>query len=856
MKFSTALIVFLALLSPFALATPLHAASDFAALEEAIEAANLGGVGSITLTQDIALSEPTPPITGALTIEGDGHAIRGDGSFRLFDVAGGTLSLKNVTLTGGFSDKNGGAIRVLEGAQLFVDNVAFIDNAAEWGGAIATVDFYGGVEVRDSRFVGNTARTGGGAILLNGGGLDVRNSVFVNNEAGQWGGAVEALNGMASLANSTFVGNSGGNAGGILASGATTMMTHLTLLDNRALWGDADGIERRAGWAGLRNSIVAGAGGGRGCTGGLDESRGNLSDDGSCALLPAGDLRLGEFNGSPGHVPLLDGSPAIDAADAEFCLQTDQIGTARPQGAGCDAGAIESTTGAPPEPTPIPTTCDLRDQILAANTNTAVGACPAGGSHDIIRIAEDITLTEPLPPINGTITIEGNGHTISGDNKFQIFVVDGRKLTINNLTLAKGRGEIYGGAIVVANKAELVVNDSSFERNVVVSADIGGNRFAGGLGGAIGTKNFSGSIHVVNSVFKDNRAEVGGGGIYMSGGRAIIRGSAFINNQGGSFGGAIEVDRGTLNVENSTLYRNRSSHGGISISGGTATMTHLTLLDNRSSYADGDAIHVLSGSARLRNSIIAGGGGKPDCHGNLDASRGNFSQDGTCGSAASGDALLGELTGEPGYFMPLEASPLVDAADPEFCLGADQRGMARPGGAGCDIGAIESDSESLAAQESASDEVSPSDCQVTTTHVLNLRDGPAGARIGSVPANATLAAIARAPGWFRVTIGNSSGWISADYVTLAGDCGADASDDAGDAAAQADQPSERTLSDCRVTTTHGLNLRDSAGVRIGLVPANTTLDAMARMPGWFNVTFRGELGWVSADYVTPSGVCG
>ena len=39
--------------------------------------------------------------------------------------------------------------------------------------------------------------------------------------------------------------------------------------------------------------------------------------------------------------------------------------------------------------------CTLADHIRSANTNTAVGFCPAGTSHDIITIAEDITLTEP-----------------------------------------------------------------------------------------------------------------------------------------------------------------------------------------------------------------------------------------------------------------------------------------------------------------------------------------------------------------------------------------------------------------------------------------------------------------------------
>jgi len=41
-------------------------------------------------------------------------------------------------------------------------------------------------------------------------------------------------------------------------------------------------------------------------------------------------------------VPLLPGSPAIDAGDSAYCPATDQRGIARPQGAGCDIGAFES----------------------------------------------------------------------------------------------------------------------------------------------------------------------------------------------------------------------------------------------------------------------------------------------------------------------------------------------------------------------------------------------------------------------------------------------------------------------------------------------------------------------------------
>jgi hypothetical protein len=76
----------------------------------------------------------------------------------------------------------------------------------------------------------------------------------------------------------------------------------------------------------------------------------NVFTDATCAPVPTdgvvGDARLGPLadNGGPTLThALLPGSPAIDAADAALCPATDQRGVARPQGAGCDAGAVEAT---------------------------------------------------------------------------------------------------------------------------------------------------------------------------------------------------------------------------------------------------------------------------------------------------------------------------------------------------------------------------------------------------------------------------------------------------------------------------------------------------------------------------------
>ncbi|MYE26309.1 MAG: hypothetical protein F4X87_03640, partial [Chloroflexi bacterium] len=298
----------------------LSAAGEDEALFQAIEAANRRGSGNISLLEDIVLSQALPSITGAITIDGNGYAISGADAFQIFVVDDGELTIRNLTLTQARGETDGGAILLKRGADLVAEKTTFFNNHAQHGGAISTVAFHGSLRISDSAFRGNTAGTGGGAILFSGGSLDVSGSAFLKNEAIYWGGAIETLNGEANISNSTFSDNYGGAGGGIMVSGATTTMTHLTLVGNRSGGGDA--IQKRDGNAYLRNSLIGGEGGALDCAGGLDQSIGNFSQDGSCAPRPGGDAMLGELTGAPGYFPLLDGSPAVDAADAEFCLET------------------------------------------------------------------------------------------------------------------------------------------------------------------------------------------------------------------------------------------------------------------------------------------------------------------------------------------------------------------------------------------------------------------------------------------------------------------------------------------------------------------------------------------------------
>ena len=76
----------------------------------------------------------------------------------------------------------------------------------------------------------------------------------------------------------------------------------------------------------------------------------------------------------------------------------------------------------------------------------------------------------------------------------------------------------------------------------------------------------------------------------------------------------------------------------------------------------------------------------------------NVLTDGTCNPVGSDqivtDAGIGALADNGGPTLThglLAGSPAIDAGDAGACPATDQRGVARPLGAGCDIGAYEAD---------------------------------------------------------------------------------------------------------------------------------------------------------------------
>ena len=256
----------------------------------------------------------------------------------------GTLTINDSSFNGNSADSAGGAILHREGT-LGITNSAFSDNSAglSWGGAIEN---RGLLHIHSSAFSGNSAGLWGGAIFNHGGTLTISDSAFSDNSA-EGGGAIEN-GGWLSIVNSAFSGNSADYWGGAIRNVGEVRIRSSSFSHNSSDKGGAI-YSWEIGRLRIINSIIAGIGGDACYSDNrLKQNISNFIQDGSCSPAFEGDPKLGELvepeDGSPAYFPLLEGSRAIDAADDDYCPETDQIGTDRPQGAGCDIGAFEYIT--------------------------------------------------------------------------------------------------------------------------------------------------------------------------------------------------------------------------------------------------------------------------------------------------------------------------------------------------------------------------------------------------------------------------------------------------------------------------------------------------------------------------------
>jgi hypothetical protein len=341
--------------------------------------------------------------TGATSISGPaaGVTVRGGGASRVFMVdALASACIAGMTITGGNASdghaSSGGGLLNLGTAMLI--NCTVSVNFADIGGGMAN---YGAATLNHCTIRGNSVAnfdgyqaTGGfGGGLVNDGTVTLNNCTLSGNSADNSANHAESFGGglvnggTATLNNCTLSGNStyndgqfGEARGGGLVNGGTATLNNCTVSRNGTYtsldgYGYVGGLDN-SGTATLTNTIVASNFGGD-LDGSLTAASTHNLIGGDPLLAP-----LGDYGGAGQTMPLLPGSPAIDAGTSGPGIPvTDQRGLGRVGAA--DIGACESqgiSFAAVPGSTP-----------QASDIGTAF-------AHPL---AVTVTANNPIEPVNG-----------------------------------------------------------------------------------------------------------------------------------------------------------------------------------------------------------------------------------------------------------------------------------------------------------------------------------------------------------------------------------------------------------------------------------------------------------------------
>src|SRR5437660_5692658 len=311
-------------------------------------------VASATYTENLTIGI-------SLKILGSGAnttIIDGGGVGRVLTISNVNVTLLGVTIRNGVANGTssaGGGI--LNGGTLLVIASAISGNTAKIsfcfhsqichaaGGGIYNSN---SLTIRSSTLVGNSAQ-----------GLYPPSPCFIGEHCLTDGGGIFNSGNM-TISNSTLSGNTSfSSSGSGLSHGGGISNSGTAIISNSTLSGNGAGGISNGFTVTLQNSIVANNSPGN-CSGTMTSNGYNLSNDNTCKFNRPGDLNstdpklgtLGNYGGPTQTIPLLSGSPAIDAGNPAGCtdglghlLSTDQRGLPRPDNedkGGCDMGAYES----------------------------------------------------------------------------------------------------------------------------------------------------------------------------------------------------------------------------------------------------------------------------------------------------------------------------------------------------------------------------------------------------------------------------------------------------------------------------------------------------------------------------------
>lgn len=509
------------------------------------------------------------------TVENN-KAVNGGGLFHLGIAVPGSLTLQNGSvIRNNTASSMGGGLFLWGNVGLKSENSEISGNKALYGAGIAASQYTANfpspkLELVDTKVNNNgDANTvmGGGIYAASGVTVTSKNTKFLDNTANSGGGILLYLNSSADLNNSEVSGNKAtGNGGGVYVYDATCSVTA------------SNGTVFREN-SGYRGGGIFSSGG----TVTVEDStfeKNTATDDGG-AIAATQNSSLTVRNSKVLENKAADTAGGI-LAEKSTLEVTDSIidGNRASVGGGLYIADIDAP-GETKEDKPEHTI--TRTEIT---NNTADGQGIGGG---IYLGAQKLTITDSK--LTGNNTISKNGQTQGG----AIVAYRPGDFTLDNTLIQGNTADVGGGIHVLSTKLRdshiILCNNTRITGNVA-------NQFGGGI--FLDNMNNPAVLELVNASVDNNTANVAGG-IGNYGSIVVLKDGAVLeNNTAKQYGGGL-YNRGKVTVESGATVMNNtaSTYGGGLYNKGEAIVESGAKLYNNHAALAGDDIYLVGKNSTL-----------------------------------------------------------------------------------------------------------------------------------------------------------------------------------------------------------------------------------------------------------------
>ncbi|MGD8759407.1 MAG: choice-of-anchor Q domain-containing protein [Anaerolineales bacterium] len=325
----------------------------------------------------------------------------------------------------------------------------------------------------------------------------------------------------------------------------------------------------------------------------------------------------------------------------------------------------------------------LHDTTIRANTVFDPSAFICGGisNYDSLTMTGGVVADNGSPGYFGGICNFDAGSVATVEGTFIIENIGGGVVNYGTMSLdSVDIGENTAGG--AWNYLTMSINASQVRDHLMTPK-----------GGGIW--NVSGTLTIQDTTISGNEVSMWGGGLMNNMDATVFMERSTISGNTADIRGAGIFNEGEIHMTNCTVSGNAAPEGAGIGNNGWMRLSSVTVANNN---PDGiSSINV--GMTNLLNTIV-GSNASTDCAGTDFITLGhNLDSDGSCmlipasGDLVAAAPLLGPLAANGGPTLThalLPGSPAIDTgAGGGDCLATDQRGVPRPQGPACDIGAYE-----------------------------------------------------------------------------------------------------------------------------------------------------------------------